>query len=124
MTADDSQLLRLLCESFENSVVFEEAWPSSFSLAKMFPAMQRSHGGLLLLGVREDKTVVGVPGSEVGRCRERIEHLCAELLDFTTEVGVIRVADRNVIFVLFNLIAAHRRILEPVEPLIHQRSYP
>ena len=86
--------------------------------------MRRSHGGLLLLGVRDDGTIVGVGESDLIRCRQRIEHLCADLCDFTTEVGVIHVAGRNVVFVLFNLIPKHVRRLTQIDGLIHDRIRP
>ncbi|MFT5465557.1 MAG: hypothetical protein ACI8UO_000652 [Verrucomicrobiales bacterium] len=124
MTVDDSEILKTLCESFDNAVVYEESWPSPFKLAKLFPAMGRSHGGILLLGIRDDRTIVGVEESDLKLCRQRFENLCVDLLDFTTEVGVIQASGRNVVFVLFNLISKHRRRLTSIDNLILDRNRP
>ena len=107
MTIDDSSTLSMLIGAYQESVVYESAVPSAFRLAKLFPAMKHSNGGLVLLGVRQDGSVLGVQDEVIDLIYSRFERLCGELTVARVEIGTLRLGDRLVVFLVFNPIAKH-----------------
>ncbi len=107
MTVHDSTTLAALIAAYEKSVVFEESAPKALQIAKALPALHWSNGGLLLLGVRKDGSVSGVPEGEVDDIFERFGQLCAELTKASVEIGLLRCGDKKVVFLVFNMIPKH-----------------
>ena len=107
MTINDSSTLSTLIAAYDKSVIFEGAVPNAFRLAKLFPAMGLSNGGLVLLGVRQDGLVLGVRDQELDFIYSRFEHLCGDLTITRVEIGTLRVSDKLVVFLVFNPISKH-----------------
>jgi len=107
MTVHDSSTLAALIAAYEKAVVFEESAPGALRIAKALPELHWSNGGLLLLGVRKDGTVVGIPEAEVDGIFDKFAHLCAELTKTSVEIGLLRFEDRLVVFLVFNVIPRH-----------------
>ncbi|WP_367872134.1 hypothetical protein [Luteolibacter sp. Populi] len=112
MTVHDSSTLAALIAAYEKSVVFEESTPGALRVAKALPALQWSNGGLLLLGVRKDGSVCGVPEGEVDDIFARFSHLCAELTRASVEIGLLRCGEKAVVFMVFNMIPRHTAPLD------------
>ena len=102
MTIRDSSTLSALIKAYENSIVFEESVPSAFRVAKTFSKMRWSNGGLVLLGVRQDGTIIGLDPSELDAIYERFEGLCRDLTPTRIELGTLIVRNRVVVFMVFN----------------------
>jgi predicted HTH transcriptional regulator len=111
MTINDSSTLVALIKAYGNSIVFEESVPTAFRIAKAFCAMRWSNGGLMLLGVRADGSVLGVNPAEVDSIYERFERLCRELTVTRIEIGLLTLQDRLVVFLVLN------PFLRNIEPL-------
>jgi predicted HTH transcriptional regulator len=112
MTVHDSHTLAALISAYDKAVVFEESTPGALQVAKALPALNWSRGGLLLLGVRKDGSVCGVPEEEVDGIFQRFGHLCAELTRSRVEIGLLRCDDKAVVFMVFNMIPRHIRPLD------------
>ncbi|MCW1886747.1 ATP-binding protein [Luteolibacter flavescens] len=112
MTVHDVSTLAALIAAYEKAVVFEESTPGALRIAKAFPELHWSNGGLLLLGVRKDGTVIGVDESEVDGIFSKFAHLCAELTKARVEIGLLRCDDRLVVFLVFNAIP---RLTSPLD---------
>lgn len=112
MTVHDSTTLAALIAAYDKSVVFEASAPKALQVAKALPALNWSNGGLLLLGVRKDGSVCGVPEEEVDDIFERFSQLCAELTKSSVEIGLLRCADKKVVFLVFNMIPRHTQPLD------------
>jgi len=111
MTIKDSSTLSTLISAYRESVIFEKAVPSSFRLAKLFPTMKSSNGGLVLLGVHQDGSVIGVHDQELDSIYSRFEHICSELTVSKVEIGTLHIGNKIVVFLVFNPIPKH---LEPL----------
>ena len=107
MTIEDSSTLSMLIAAYQESVIYESAVPSAFRLAKLFPTMKYSNGGLVLLGVRRDGSVLGIPDEALDLVYSRFERLCGELTVARVEMGTLRVGEKLVVFLVFNPIAKH-----------------
>ena len=94
--------LRSLIAAYDHAVIFRESMPSSFALAKLFTEMAENHGGLVLVGVESDGTVVGLPEADLQETWSRFERLCAELTETRVELGTLQISGRTVIFLIFN----------------------
>jgi predicted HTH transcriptional regulator len=112
MTVHDSQTLSALIAAYDKAVVFEESTSGALKVAKALPALNWSHGGLLLLGVRKDGSVCGVAEGEVDGIFQRFGQLCAELSRSRVEIGLLRCGDKAVVFIVFNMIPRHTRPLD------------
>lgn len=104
MTVHDSSTLAALIAAYEKSVVFEESAPGALRIAKALPELHWSNGGLLLLGVRQDGTVIGIDESEIDGLFTKFARLCAELTKTRVEIGLLRCNDCLVVFLVFNMI--------------------
>lgn len=102
MTIHDSSTLSALIKAYEHSIIFEDSVPSSFKVAKIFTEMRWSNGGLVLLGVRPDGTMIGLDPEELETIYERFDGLCRELTATRIELGTLTVRDRVVVFMVFN----------------------
>ncbi|MCW1912149.1 hypothetical protein OJ996_01105 [Luteolibacter sp. GHJ8] len=100
--------------AYDKAVVFEESTPGALKVAKALPALNWSHGGLLLLGVRKDGSVCGVAEGEVDGIFQRFGQLCAELSRSRVEIGQLRCGDKAVVFIVFNMIPRHTPAARPL----------
>lgn len=66
MTITDSSTLSALIKAYRETVIFQEAVPTAFKVAKMFSRMRWSNGGLVLLGVSQNGDVLGVDPADLG----------------------------------------------------------
>lgn len=112
MTVHDSSTLAALIAAYDKAVVFEESTPGALKVAKVLPALNWSHGGLLLLGVRKDGSVCSVPEGEIDGIFQRFGQLCSELTRSSVEIGLLRCDDKRVVFLVFNMIPRHTRPLD------------
>lgn len=112
MTVHDSTTLAALIAAYDKAVVFEESVPKALQVAKALPALNWSNGGLLLLGVRKDGSVCGVPEDQVDDIFKRFAHLCGELTKASVEIGLLRCGDKKVVFLVFNMIPRHIQPLD------------
>jgi len=112
MTVSDSSTLSALMAAYDKAVVFEESVPTTMRLAKLFPMMRWSNGGLVLLGVRADGSVAGVPSDQLEQIYDRFEQLCAGLTETRIEMGTLHVSGHVVVFLVFNTVPRH------LDPLI------
>ena len=99
--------LRSLIAAYDHAVIFRESMPSSFALAKLFTEMAEQHGGLVLVGVESDGTVVGISEADLQETWSRFERLCAELTETRVELGTLQVSGRTVIFLIFNTLPSN-----------------
>jgi len=97
MTIKDSSTLSTLISAYHESVIFEKGVPSSFRLAKLFPTMKSSNGGLVLLGVRQDGLVLGIHDQELDSIYSRFERICSELTVSRVEIGTLHVDTKIVV---------------------------
>ncbi|WAC18173.1 hypothetical protein OVA24_13095 [Luteolibacter sp. SL250] len=107
MTLSDSSTLSALIKAYREAVIFQEAVPTAFKVAKMFSRMRWPNGGLVLLGVSQDGDVLGVDPSDLGEIYERFGVLCAELTDSRVEMGTLAMGGKLVVFLVFNDIPRH-----------------
>ena len=107
MTIKDSSTLSTLISAYHESVIFEKGVPSSFRLAKLFPTMKSSNGGLVLLGVRQDGLVLGIHDQELDSIYSRFERICSELTVSRVEIGTLHVETKIVVFLVCNPIPKH-----------------
>ncbi len=108
MTINDSSTLSTLIAAYKKAVAFEESVPTAFRLAKLFPEMYASNGGLVLLGVRQNGRVIGVDRNIVDLIYSRFERLCMDLTVTRVEIGTLRVGKKLVVFLVFNPIPKHQ----------------
>ena len=106
-----------LIEGYQHAVVFQESMPSPFAMAKLFTEMDENHGGLVLVGVENDGTVIGVAPEMLDLTWLRFEKLCANLTDTQVEMGTILIGDKTVVFLVFNTLPRH------LNPLSHFRHH-
>lgn len=81
--------------------------PSPFALAKLFTEMETNHGGLVLVGVDSNGTVIGVSADYLEETWARFERLCAELTETRVELGTLQIAGKTVVFLIFNTLPRH-----------------
>jgi len=112
MTVSDSSTLSALIAAYDKAVVFEESVPNAFRLAKLFPEMGLSNGGLVLLGVRQDGRVSGVQSSDLDSIYSRFENLCSDLTTTRVEIGTLRFTEKTVVFLVFNPVPRNLRPLD------------
>jgi len=112
MTVTDSSTLSALIAAYDKAVVFEESVPNAFRLAKLFPEMGLSNGGLVLLGVMQDGYVTGVKHRDLDAVYSRFENLCSDLTVTSVEIGTLRFGEKTVVFLVFNPVPRHLKPLE------------
>ena len=104
--------LAALMAAYEKSVVFEEAVPNRYRMAKLFCDMNWSNGGLVLLGVRSDGVVLGIPPETVPSAYARFLPLCQKLTGSRVEMGTLQVGEKVVVYLVFNTITSHTTPLD------------
>lgn len=104
MTIHDVGSLAALIAAYDKAVAFEGSLPSAFQLAKLFPELHRTNGGIVLLGVRPDGTILGIDPAAIDGIYARFEHLCRELTNTRVEMGTLHVESLCVVFLVFNTI--------------------
>jgi GTPase len=109
---DDPATLRSLIAQYRRAVIFREALPAAYDMAKMFMTLRNSNGGLVLFGVSAEGAIIGLREEELARARERLEHLAAELCSALVEIGRVELEGKVAMFAIFNPIPAHTRPLE------------
>jgi len=122
MTVSDSSTLSALMAAYDNAVVFEESIPTTMRLAKLFPMMRWANGGLVLLGVKADGSVTGVPRDQLDRIYNRFEQLCFDLTETRIEMGTLHVSGRCVVFLVFNTVPRHLDPLSRYAEAIDRRE--
>ena len=106
-TSSSAHTLRSLIAAYDHAVIFRESMPTPFALAKLFTEMAETHGGLLLVGVDADGTVIGIDPSDLDEAYARFERLCGELTETINELGALRIGEHTVMCLIFNTMPRH-----------------
>lgn len=122
MTVSDSSTLAALIAAYDNAVVFEESIPTAMRLAKLFPQMHWANGGLVLLGVKADGSVIGIPSDQLEQIYDKFEQLCLGLTETRIEMGTLHAAGRCVVFLVFNTVPRHLDPLNRYAEAIEHRA--
>ncbi|MEM1060135.1 MAG: hypothetical protein AAGK14_12870 [Verrucomicrobiota bacterium] len=122
MGIDDSLILSTLVRRYREHVLFGTCWPDELQLAKAFSRFECSHGGLMLLGVDPAGTIIGVAETDLGRARARLRRLVGRIYRNVSEMGLVQLGGKNVIFVVFNAVPDHLEPLRELEPAIRLRE--
>jgi len=112
MTIRDSPTLSSLMASYDRSVTFLIAAPTSFEIAKMFCEMHWANGGLVLFGVDADGSVIGIKRDEVEGVYHTFDRLCPRITDTRVEIGTLNIETRLVVFLVFNPVLLN---MDPLE---------
>lgn len=80
------------------TVEFKSRLPSEEIIARNLVAFANTKGGILIIGVEENGTVIGIPNSEVGQTLERLTAIAKKLLPFPIHVGVADVEGQSIVF--------------------------
>lgn len=91
-------------------------------LAKLFPQMHWANGGLVLLGVRADGSVIGIPTDQLQAIYDKFEYLCFDLTETQIEMGTLHVSGRCVVFLVFNTVPRHLAPLNHYAGAIDRRA--
>jgi len=94
---DLAEFKSLVLKGETDKVEFKSAYPkNAHNLAKEIAALASTDGGYVLLGIADDKSIVGLPGIVSALARraliERIEALCAQSISPAVSVVVKFVA--------------------------------
>lgn len=122
MCVDDSQVLSHLISRYENCVLYESSWPNELRLAKAFSAFEHSHGGLMLLGVSPRGRIIGVPQAELERSCLRLRYLVGKIYPFVSEIGLVQMKDKTVIYLVFNAVPDHLAPIEEISERVQERK--
>lgn len=117
---DSEGSLRGLIADYCHAIVFRDALPAAWAMAKMFSRFRQSNGGLVLFGVRPDASMVGLPEAEIEKAAERLRALAADLTNARVEVGRIELDGKTALFAVFNPIHSHTKPLERFEGAVSE----
>ncbi len=104
--------LTTLIAAYSQSVIFEEATPNAYRMARLFCDMQWCNGGLVLFGVSADGVVTGISSAEIDAIYHRFALLCAKLTNQRVEIGTLHVSSKCVVFLVFNTMVSHTAPLD------------
>ena len=88
---------------------------NAFRLAKLFPDLRQTNGGLVLIGITPEGAIEGIPAPDLDPLYARFERLCSELTQSRVQIGTLRLdCGRTILYLLFNTIPANLDRLAPV----------
>jgi predicted HTH transcriptional regulator len=104
------------------TVEFKRSMPPSAELAQAMSAFANSEGGILLIGVEDDGTVVGVPGYRVPQAIEELEKTAESVLFEPIDFNVSKIEGRWVLWVLIPRAPTHLYPIRTADGRIYVRE--
>ncbi len=91
-------ILKILKQGEGQTVEFKQRLPRDSVIATSLAAFANSQGGILLIGVTDDGTPVGLSLKEAGRVMGRLTTIASSLLDVPGEIGSLDFSGRQIIY--------------------------
>jgi hypothetical protein len=79
-------------------VEFKSRLPSEDIIAKSLAAFANSEGGVFIIGVNDDATIVGVPENEINRTLEVLRNVSKSLLRWSIPVATATIDNHKVVY--------------------------
>jgi hypothetical protein len=77
---------------------FKASVPTEDIVARVLVAFANTHGGTLIIGVKDDSTIIGVPEDQIKPTVETLRRICSSLFRWSVPVGPVTIGDRRVVY--------------------------
>jgi len=91
-------ILRLVKQGESEQVEFKSRLPPDEIVARILIAFANTNGGILLVGVQEDGSIIGLQEEEANKAFGRLDKLVSSLFPWPPQVGLINVNGRVVAY--------------------------
>ena len=100
-------LLRLIKQGESQTVEFQLLVPPSEIIARNFAAFANSEGGILLLGVGDDGSIIGLTDREANEAMVLLQHVADSLLSWPIGIGTTLVEAKKVVYAIIDKAPEH-----------------
>jgi Schlafen, AlbA_2 len=100
-------LLRLIKQGESQTVEFKLRVPPSEIIARNFAAFANSEGGILLLGVGDDGSIIGLTDREANEAMLLLQHVADSLLSWPIGIGTTLVEAKKVVYAIIDKAPEH-----------------
>src|SRR5262245_46673150 len=98
MPLTTDRLYELIRGGESDKVEFKAFVPTEDAVAKVLVAFANTNGGTLIIGVKDDATIVGVPEDQIKPTVEALRRMCSSLFRWSVAVGPVTIGDRKVVY--------------------------
>jgi hypothetical protein len=98
MPLTDDHVHELIRGGESERVEFKVYIPNEDVIARVLIAFANTDGGTLILGVKDDSTIVGIPDDQVKPTVEKLRRICRSLFHRPVPVATVTIGDRRVVY--------------------------
>ncbi len=107
ITKTDEDVLQAIASGESDTIEFKRRLPPDHVVSRVLSAFANSRGGMLILGVDEDGSVLGLTDSEADVAFDRLDEIVESVLpEATWEMGRATAAGKQVIYVWVDAVPA------------------
>jgi len=104
------------------TVEFKTRLPAADIISKVFAAFANSNGGILIVGVADDGSIVGLSQDETVAAINRLHNIASSLLPETVQLGSVEVQGRFLVYAVVQKVSSQYAPIMSARGEIYQRS--
>ena len=100
-------ILNIISQGESATVEFKQRFPPTDVIAKVLAAFANTNGGILLIGIADDGSIVGIPEHDVKSLIERLHRLASSLLGYPVQIGNVTIQGKSIIYAIVDKVPMH-----------------
>ena len=100
-------ILNIISHGESATVEFKERFPPTDIIARVLAAFANSDGGILLIGISDDGSVVGIPEQDVKSSIERLHRIASSLFWYPVQIGSISIQGKFIVYAIVDKVPSH-----------------
>ena len=100
-------ILNIISQGESATVEFKQRFPPTDIIARVLAAFANTNGGILLIGIADDGSIVGIPEHDVKSLIERLHRLASSLLGYRVQIGNVTIQGKSIIYAIVDKVPMH-----------------
>lgn len=100
-------ILNIISQGESATVEFKQRFPPTDVIAKVLAAFANTNGGILLIGIADDGSIVGIPEHDVKSLIERLHRVASSLLGYPVQIGSVTIQGKSIIYAIVDKVPMH-----------------
>jgi len=100
-------ILNIISQGESATVEFKQRFPPTDVIARVLAAFANTNGGILLIGIADDGSVVGIPEHDVKSSIERLHRIASSLLGYPVQIGSVTIQGKFIIYAIVDKVPMH-----------------
>lgn len=92
------QLLAFISQGETNRIEFKTRLLNQHDIAKVLTAFANTDGGIVIFGIHENGSIIGLSEEEAIKTEKRLQNLCNSIFSYPFEVGKVIIDGRYIVF--------------------------